>query len=257
MAAGLSLIEAVLAPPVALVNTVLWNYVLTYGLLIVGLWFTVRLRGLQLRRFPHMLRVVASGTRADASGISPFQALCTSLAARVGTGNIAGVAIALGFGGPGALFWMWCTAVLGMATAYAESTLAQLYKVRDESGQYRGGPAYYMERGLKKRWMGVAFALALLLSYGAIFSSVHANAIAQSSGEAFGLGQGVIALGLVLLTAAIIFGGLRGVARFSEWVVPVMAVGYLALAGWVVATNIERVPEAIGQDGPERLPLRG
>lgn len=242
---ALPIIDAVLGPPVGLVNSVLWNYVLTYGLLAVGLWFTLRLRGIQLRRFPHMLRVIGRGTGGDASGISPFQALCTSLASRVGTGNIAGVAIAMGLGGPGALFWMWCTAVLGMATAYAESTLAQLYKVRDESGQYRGGPAYYIERGLRIRWLGIAFALSLLLSYGAIFSSVHANAIAQSSAAAFGLGQGTIALTLVLLTAAIIFGGLRSVARFSEWVVPVMAVGYIGLAGWVVATNIDRVPEVL------------
>ena len=243
MATGLSIVETVLGPPVGLVNTVLWNYVLTYGLLAVGLYFTVRLRGLQLRRFPHMLRVIGRGTGGDASGISPFQALCTSLASRVGTGNIAGVAIAISLGGPGALFWMWCTAVLGMATAYAESALAQLYKTRDDSGQYRGGPAYYMERGLKKRWMGLAFAIALLVSYGAIFSSVHANAIAQSAGAAFGLGQGTIAAALVLLTAAIIFGGLRTVARVSEWIVPLMALGYLGLAGWVVATNIERVPD--------------
>lgn len=242
---ALALIESALSPVVGLVNHVLWNYVLTYGLLAVGLYFTLRLRGLQLRRFPHMLHVIGRGTAGDASGISPFQALCTSLASRVGTGNIAGVAIAMTLGGPGALFWMWCTAVLGMATAYAESALAQLYKVRDETGQYRGGPAYYMERGLKQRWMGLAFAVSLLVSYGAIFSSVHANAIAQSAGAAFGLGQGTIATVLVVLTGAIIFGGLRAVARFSEWVVPLMAVGYLGLAGWVLVTHIAQVPDAL------------
>lgn len=240
-----TLIEAALAPAVGLVNNVLWNYVLTYGLLAVGLYFTVRLRGLQLRRFPHMLRIVSPRTGGDASGISPFQALATSLASRVGTGNLAGVAIALGVGGPGALFWMWCTAVLGMATAYAESALAQLYKVRDDNGQYRGGPAYYMERGLKQRWMGLAFAVALLVSYGAIFNSVHANAIAQSAGEAFGLDRGLIATVLVVLTGAVIFGGLRGVARFSQWVVPLMAGGYLLLAGWVVLTNFAQIPDVL------------
>ncbi|TCZ85036.1 sodium:alanine symporter family protein [Lysobacter sp. N42] len=248
---ALPIIDAVLGPPVGLVNSVLWNYVLTYGLLAVGLWFTLRLRGIQLRRFPHMLGLVTRGTHGDSSGISPFQALATSLAARVGTGNLAGVAIALSVGGAGALFWMWCTAVLGMATAYAESSLAQLYKVRDDAGQYRGGPAYYIERGLRMRWLGIAFALSLLLSYGAIFSSVHANAIAQSAGAAFGLGQGTIAVALVVLTAAIIFGGLRSVARFSEWVVPVMALGYLALAAWVVLTNLDRVPGVLA------LVLRG
>jgi alanine or glycine:cation symporter, AGCS family len=238
-------IEWLLSPVVGLINRVLWDYVLTYGLLAVGLYFTVRLRFLQVRRFPHMLKIVGQGTSGDAAGISPFQALCTSLAARVGTGNLAGVAIALTVGGPGALFWMWCTAVLGMATAYAESSLAQLYKVRDDNGQYRGGPSYYMTRGLKRRWMGVAFALCLLLTYGMIFSSVHANAIAQSLNEAFGFGHAPIAAGLVLLTAVIIFGGLRKVARFAEWVVPFMSLAYLALAAWVVLTHLPQLPGVI------------
>ncbi|MCF7223295.1 alanine/glycine:cation symporter family protein [Marilutibacter chinensis] len=243
----LDTIEALLAPLIGGINALLWDYVLVYGLLAVGLFFSVRLRGLQLRRFPHMLRLVAGGTRADASGISPFQALCTSLAARVGTGNLAGVAIALGVGGPGALFWMWCTALLGMATAYAESTLAQLYKERDATGQFRGGPSYYMTRGLGRRWMGVAFALALLLSYGLIFSSVHANAMAQALEGAFGLGQATVAIGLVVLTAAIIFGGLRSVARFAQWVVPFMSLAYLLLAGWIVLTHLPQLPAVLLQ----------
>lgn len=247
MEAVLDAIEALLAPVIGGINTLLWDYVLVYGLLAVGLLFTVRLRGLQLRRFPHMLRLVARGTRADASGISPFQALCTSLAARVGTGNLAGVAIALGVGGPGALFWMWCTALLGMATAYAESTLAQLYKQRDAAGQFRGGPSYYMTRGLGRRWMGVAFALALLLSYGLIFSSVHANAMAQALDGAFGLNQATVAIALVVLTATIIFGGLRSVARFAQWVVPFMSLGYLLLAGWVVLTHLPQLPAVLLQ----------
>jgi AGCS family alanine or glycine:cation symporter len=238
-------IEWLLSPVVGLINRVLWDYVLTYGLLAVGLYFTVRLRLLQVRRFPHMLKIIGRGTDGDDAGISPFQALCTSLAARVGTGNLAGVAIALSLGGPGALFWMWCTAVLGMATAYAESSLAQLYKVRDENGQYRGGPSYYMTRGLKRRWMGVTFALCLLLSYGLIFSGVHANAIALSLQEAFGFGPAPIAAGLVLLTAIIIFGGLRKVARFAEWVVPFMSLAYLALAAWVVLTHLPQLPGVI------------
>ncbi len=238
-------IERALSPVVAAINLVLWEYFLIYGLLLVGLYFTVRLRFLQVRRFPHMLHVIGRGTDGDRSGISPFQALCTSLASRVGTGNLAGVAIALSVGGPGALFWMWCTAVLGMATAYAESALAQLYKVRDERGQYRGGPSYYMARGLKQRWMAVAFALCLLLTYGLVFSSVHANAMAQSLSTAFGLGRAQIAIGLVLLTAVIIFGGLRTIARFAEWVVPFMSVAYLGLAAWVVLTHLPQVPEVL------------
>lgn len=245
MESALHLIETLLSPVIGLINRVLWDYVLVYGLLAVGLYFTVRLRFVQVRRFPHMLHVIGRGTGGDSAGISPFQALCTSLASRVGTGNLAGVAIALSVGGPGALFWMWCTAVLGMATAYAESALAQLYKVRDENGQYRGGPSYYMARGLKKKWMGVAFALCLLLTYGLVFSSVHANAMAQSLRSAFGLSQAQIATGLVLLTAVIIFGGLRTIARFAEWVVPFMSVGYLGLAGWVVLTHLPQVPDVL------------
>ena len=136
MSAPAALIETLLSPVVGVINRVLWDYLLVYGLLGVGVFFTVRLRLLQLRRFAHMLSLVRPGRGGDASGISPFQALATSLASRVGTGNLAGVAIALSLGGPGALFWMWCTAVVGMATAYAESSLAQLYKVRDADGQY-------------------------------------------------------------------------------------------------------------------------
>lgn len=245
MESALHLIETLLSPVIGLINRVLWDYVLVYGLLAVGLYFTVRLRFVQVRRFPHMLHVISRGTGGDSAGISPFQALCTSLASRVGTGNLAGVAIALSVGGPGALFWMWCTAVLGMATAYAESALAQLYKVRDENGQYRGGPSYYMARGLKKKWMGVAFALCLLLTYGLVFSSVHANAMAQSLRSAFGFSQAQIATALVLLTAVIIFGGLRTIARFAEWVVPFMSVGYLGLAGWVVLTHLPQVPDVL------------
>ncbi|MGH8082198.1 MAG: alanine/glycine:cation symporter family protein [Lysobacter sp.] len=245
MQAWLDGIEALLAPVIGAINHVLWDYFLTYGLLLVGLYFTVRLRFLQVRRFPHMLHVIGRGTDGDHSGISPFQALCTSLASRVGTGNLAGVAIALSLGGPGALFWMWCTAMLGMATAYAESALAQLYKVRDENGQYRGGPSYYMSRGLKKPWMGVAFALCLLLTYGLVFSSVHANAMAQSLHSAFGFSQFQIATGLVVLTAIIIFGGLRAIARFAEWVVPFMSLGYLLLAAWVVLGHLPQVPAVL------------
>lgn len=236
-------LEALLGPVVGFINRLLWDYVLVYGLLAVGLYFTVRLGFVQVRRFPHMLHVIGRGTDGDSAGISPFQALCTSLASRVGTGNLAGVAIALTVGGPGAMFWMWCTAALGMATAYAESALAQLYKVKDAQGQYRGGPSYYMTRGLRKKWMGVAFALCLLLTYGLVFSSVHANAMAQSLGDAFGWSRAGIATGLVLLTAVIIFGGLRSVARFAEWVVPFMSIAYLGLAAWVVLTHLSQVPE--------------
>src|SRR5690606_22242745 len=126
------------------INEILWGYVLIYGLLAVGLFFTIRLGFVQIVHFPEMFRSVLGSRQADKAGISPFQALCTSLASRVGTGNLAGVAVALYLGGPGAIFWMWMVALVGMATAYAESTLAQLYKIKNEDGQYRGGPAFYI-----------------------------------------------------------------------------------------------------------------
>lgn len=241
----LQAIETLISPVIGAINNVLWNYVLIYGLLVVGVFFTFRLRFLQVRLFRHMLSVIGRGTDGDNAGISPFQALCTSLAARVGTGNLAGVAIAMSLGGPGALFWMWCTAAVGMATAYAESSLAQLYKVRDENGQYRGGPAHYIARGLKRPWMGWAFAACLLFSYGVVFNGVHANAIAQSLGATFQFSQTQIAVALVVMTAAIIFGGLRSIARVAEWVVPFMSAGYIGLALWAVFSHIDQVPEAI------------
>ena len=140
-------------------NTIFWGYVLIYGLLAVGVFFTIRLRFQQILRFGEMFRVITSAPETDKEGISPFQALCTSLASRVGTGNIAGVAVALNLGGPGAIFWMWMVALVGMATAYSESTLAQLYKVHDKEGQtglYRGGPAFYIANGLGMPWLGAS-----------------------------------------------------------------------------------------------------
>src|SRR5690606_18132931 len=147
-------------------NDIFWGYVLIYGLLAVGVFFTWRLGFLQFRHFSEILRSIAHSREHDAGGITPFQALCTSLASRVGTGNLAGVAVAISLGGPGAIFWMWVVALLGMATAYAESTLAQLYKVRghSEHGLYRGGPAFYIARGLKMRWLAVLFSLCLILA---------------------------------------------------------------------------------------------
>lgn len=226
-------------------NVVLWNYVLIYGLLAVGVYFTVRLRLLQFRHFPEMVRAVMRSRSADRAGISPLQALCTSLASRVGTGNIAGVAVALHLGGPGAIFWMWMVASLGMATAFAESTLAQLYKVRDEEGQYRGGPAFYIARGLKAPWAGAAFSVCLILSFGLVFNAVQANSIADAMEGAFGASKLATGLALAVLSGVIIFGGIRLIAQVSEIVVPVMALAYLGTALYVVATHITEVPGLI------------
>ena len=153
---------------------------------------------IQFRHFGHMFSVLKNSRKADKAGISSFQALCTSLAARVGTGNMAGVAVALTAGGPGAIFWMWLIAMLGMATSFAESTLAQLYKTKDDDGNYRGGPAYYMEKGLGMRWMGVLFSVFLIIAFGLVFNAVQANSIANAMNNAFGWEDTYVGIAVVI-----------------------------------------------------------
>lgn len=251
--------EALANQVVDLLNGLLWGKILIWLLVGTGIYFTLRLGFIQLRHLGHTFTVLRGSRQSDASGISSFQALCTSLAARVGTGNIAGVAVAITLGGPGAIFWMWVIALVGMATGFAEATLAQLFKQRDAKGQFRGGPAYYMERGLGQRWAGVMFSLFLILAFGFAFNSVQANTIVGAMIGAFGLDMGtlhlagnevavaalVIGLAIVALTAAIIFGGLRSIARFSEIAVPFMAVGYLVVALGILLANLDKVPGAL------------
>ena len=161
-----------LDPIINFLNDIFWGYVLIYGLLAVSLFFTVRLGFIQFVNFGEMFRSVLGSKKGDSAGITPFQALCTSLASRVGTGNLAGVAVALYLGGPGAIFWMWMVALVGMATAYSESTLAQLYKTRNEDGEYRGGPAFYIAKGLGAPWAGAIFSVCLILAFGLVFNAV-------------------------------------------------------------------------------------
>jgi len=228
-----------------LMNDLLWGSILVYLLVGVGIYFTVRLGFIQIRHFGHMFSVLKNSRKADKSGISSFQALCTSLAARVGTGNMAGVAVALTAGGPGAIFWMWLIAMLGMATSFAESTLAQLYKTKDDDGNYRGGPAYYMEKGLGMRWMGVLFSIFLIIAFGLVFNAVQANSITSAMNTAFGWDPLYVGIGIVAISAVVIFGGIRAIAKTAELIVPVMALFYLALAIFVVAMNMDKVPGAI------------
>nr|WP_216604672.1 sodium:alanine symporter family protein [Vibrio chagasii] len=226
-------------------NDLLWGSILVYLLVGVGIYFTVRLGFIQFRHFGHMFSVLKNSRKADSAGISSFQALCTSLAARVGTGNMAGVAVALTAGGPGAIFWMWLIAMLGMATSFAESTLAQLYKTRDNDGNYRGGPAYYMEKGLGMRWMGVLFSIFLIIAFGLVFNAVQANAIASAMNTAFDFERSYTGVAIVIISAFVIFGGIRKIARTAEIIVPIMALAYLAIALFIMFANIERVPEVI------------
>ncbi|MGC9459562.1 alanine/glycine:cation symporter family protein [Vibrio genomosp. F10] len=228
-----------------LMNDLLWGSILVYLLVGVGIYFTVRLGFIQFRHFGHMFSVLKNSRKADKAGISSFQALCTSLAARVGTGNMAGVAVALTAGGPGAIFWMWLIAMLGMATSFAESTLAQLYKTRDNDGNYRGGPAYYMEKGLGMRWMGVLFSIFLIIAFGLVFNAVQANAIAGAMNNAFGFEELYVGIAIVIISAFVIFGGIRKIARTAELIVPVMALAYLLIAIYVMLMNIEKVPDVL------------
>jgi len=227
---------------IGFLNTVFWGYILIYGLLAVGVYFTIRLGFLQFLHFGEMVRSIRGARQSDAAGISPFQALCTSLASRVGTGNLAGVAVALYLGGAGAIFWMWMVALVGMATAYSESALAQLYKVKDDRGQYRGGPAFYISRGLKAPWAGSVFSVALIISFGLVFNAVQANSIADAMQGAFGIPKLWVGVAIALLAGLVIFGGLRSIARFAELVVPIMAGLYVLAALIVLLLNITEVP---------------
>ncbi|MBM3603970.1 MAG: alanine:cation symporter family protein [Alphaproteobacteria bacterium] len=223
-------------------NTIFWNYVLVYGLLAVGVYFTARLGLIQFRHFAEMWRCVRGSGATDRDGISPFQALSVSLASRVGTGNIAGVAVALTLGGPGAIFWMWMVALVGMATAYAESTLAQLYKVHGADGMYRGGPAYYISRGLGLPWLAGLFAVALIIAFGLVFNAVQANSIALAVEQAFGINALYVGVAVAVLAGVIIFGGIPQIARTSQLIVPIMAGLYLLAAAIILVLNITEVP---------------
>lgn len=226
------------------VSDFIWTYILVYLLLGAGVLFTVLTRGMQFRLFGHMARVTVTA-RGAGEGVSSFQAFATSLAARVGTGNLAGVAIALWVGGPGAIFWMWITALVGFSTAFVESTLAQVFKHRHEDGVFRGGPAYYIERCLGWRWLGALFAVFLLIAYGLAFNAAQSNTIAQAMNGAFAVPNWLTGLVLVAVVALVIYGGLKAVARTAEKIVPIMAVAYLLVALWILFANITAVPDML------------
>ncbi|MBO1255485.1 alanine:cation symporter family protein [Alteromonas sp. 5E99-2] len=226
------------------VNNILWGQgqILLFMLVLCGVWFTFKLGMIQFRHFGHMFSILKGGTKSDAQGISSFQALCTSLSARVGTGNLAGVAIAISVGGPGAVFWMWVIALLGMATGFAESVLGQLYKVKDENGEFRGGPAYYIKQGLNNSWLAIAFSLCLFFGYGFVFSAVQANTITDAINNAYGIPPLNTGLVIIVLASFIVVGGLRSIARFAEWVVPFMGVTYILVALFITISNISLLP---------------
>lgn len=223
----------------------MYTYLLVYMLVGIGLYFTIRTRFVQFKMIPEMFRVITEKApvgKDGKKGISSFQAFTISAASRIGTGNVAGVATAIALGGPGAVFWMWLIALIGGASSFIESTLAQVYKRPAGDGTFRGGPAYYMERGLNKRWMGIIFAVAITLCFGFVFNAVQANTISIAFEESFGVSRIVMGIILATLTAIIIFGGLRRIVAVTTWLVPVMAIGYIILALIVVVLNITEVP---------------
>lgn len=251
-------LNAVLMEWVQMLNGPLWDFLVVL-LVAVGLFYTVATGAVQVRLFWHSMKVMKSSRQsgADEHGITPFQAFVTGLASRVGVGNVAGVAIAIAIGGPGAVFWMWLTAFLGMSSAFVESSLAQLFKVRDaENQQFRGGPAYYITQGLRQKWLGVFFALALILAYGFVFNAVQANSIIDATSHAWGWDKANpivnmgglhieiswVGLALVLMTSLIIFGGIKRIAKVAESFVPLMAFLYLAVALYIAIINLPLLP---------------
>lgn len=224
-------------------NTWMWSYLIIGLLIVAGIYFTTCTKFVQFRYFGEMFRLLGdkNETNDGKKSVSSLQAFFISTASRVGTGNVAGVATAIALGGPGAVFWMWLIAILGSATAFIESTLAQVYKVKDGDG-YRGGPAYYMEKALGARWLGVIFAILITFCFGLIFNSVQSNTIALATKNAFGIDTKVVGVFLAIATAIIIFNGVKFVAKASEIIVPVMAGIYLLIAVFVVIINISELP---------------
>lgn len=229
---------------IGFMNNLLWTYVIIGGLLGLGVYFSVKTKFVQLRMIKEMFRILtdkAMVTTEGKKGVSSFQSFCIGAATRIGTGNLAGVAIAIAIGGPGAIFWMWVVALFGGATSFIESTLAQVYKIKDKEG-FRGGPAYYMQKALNARWLGIIFAFFIALAFGLIFNAVQSNTISLAFESAFGTNRTVIGLALVGLTALVIFGGVKRIAKVSEVIVPIMAGFYIILGLYVMATNITQVP---------------
>lgn len=229
------------------INDFIWTYILIAMLIVLGIYFTAKTNFVQFRYFKEMFRLLGEGSSKDAKKegkISSFQAFCISTASRVGTGNIAGIALAVVAGGPGAIFWMWLIALIGSASGFVESTLAQIYKVKDGKS-YRGGPAYYMEQGLNKKWMGVTFSVLITICFGFVFNAVQANTITAAFNNAFGIDRFILGLVIAGLTALVIFGGANRIAKVSEVIVPILASLYILVALFIMITNLGEMPNVI------------
>lgn len=225
---------------VSWLNGILWSTPFIYTILGIGLIFSILTRFLQVRHIKDMVMLMFQGKSSEA-GVSSFQALSIALSGRVGTGNIAGTATAIAMGGPGAVFWMWAIAFIGASSAFVESTLAQIYKVKQD-GLYRGGPAYYIEKGLGIRWFAIAFAISALLAMALLMPGIQSNSIAIGVENAFGVSKTVTGLIIVLLLGAIIFGGVKRIATVAQYTVPFMAIGYILVALVIIGMNITELP---------------
>ena len=229
------------------INDALWGYLLIGALVLCGLWFTWKTKGVQFRMIGEMFRLLTDASWAsgkEQKHISSFQAFAVSVATRVGTGNLAGVAPAIAIGGPGAVFWMWVIALLGSATAFIESTLAQLFKQKHESS-FIGGPAYYIQKGLHCRWMAYLFAVLITITFGLSYNSIQSNTICSAMQEAFGWNSAVVGIVISIMALIIVFGGIHRIANVSAVLVPLMAVGYFILVLVVVLMNIQLIPHVL------------
>lgn len=221
-------------------NDIIWSKWLIYLCLGAGIYFSVITRFLQVRYIADMPKLLFGG-KASEKGVSPFQAFAMAVSGRVGTGNIAGVATAIALGGPGAIFWMWVIAFLGSGSAFVEATLAQLYKI-EEDGQYRGGPAYYIEKGMRAKWYAVVFAIATIIGTGLCLPGIQANSIGVAVERAFSIDPMITGSVTAMLIGIIIFGGVKRISRTAEFIVPFMAIGYILIALIVIISNIEAIP---------------
>ena len=225
------------------INSIIWSNALIVVALLSGVFYSFKTKFVQIRMFKEMLRLLFGG-KASKQGVSSFQAFAIAISGRVGTGNIAGVATAIALGGPGAIFWMWVIAFLGSASAFIEATLGQLYK-QNIGGQYRGGPAYYIEKGLGIKWFAVVFATATVISSALFLPGVQANSIAAGIKSAFDIDTTYTGLAIIVFLSVIVFGGVKRIGKFSEIVVPFMAIAYVFVAVVIIGLNFREIPEIL------------
>ena len=230
---------------VNIINDIMWNKNLLVAILVIsGIIFTIRTRGVQFRLFGHMISLITEKTKKNREGISSFQAFCISTASRVGVGNLAGVVAAVSVGGPGSVFWMWIVALLSSATAFVESTIALIYREKDPQGGYRGGAPYFLTKGLNKKWLGVLFVIFALICWAGVFQIIS-NSVTESFNTAFGINTRTTSIVIVILAAAVLFGRRDKIVKVLDKMVPAMAAIYLVVVIFIIIKNITILPAVI------------